>query len=222
MGRVYRNRALDHERVNVFVYSGGNDYPSGISFKEKYSVVDSSIFEISKNALQEYMQPIILTEELKMELIERNYTTSCLKESTYYKEVLEFLRILKSIQEYEDLDPRITNLREIFNETIIPYCVYQDNQEKIDNIIQNYNETLRKKATNEIKEERAKLRDELYGFTVDIPQYRAKNAKSLNREEKVLRIGSYTSIRVIDFEYTSEAGLKYSTDKKLFSDSQFM
>lgn len=222
MGRVYRNRILDHERVNVFVYDGGNDYPSGISFKEKYSVVDSSIFEISKNALQEYRQPMVFTEELKMELIKNNYTTACLKESKYYKEVLEFLRILKSIQEYEDLDPRITNLREIFNEMIIPYSVYQDNQEEIDHLLLSYNKTLRKKTTNEIKEERVKLRDELYGFTVDIPQYRAKNAKLLNREEKVLRIGSYTSIRVIDFEYTSEVGLKYSTDKKLFSDSQFM
>lgn len=222
MGRVYRNRVLDHERVNVFVYSGGNDYPSGISFKEKYSVVDSSIFEISKKALQKYTQPTIFTEELKMDLIENTYTTECLKESSYYKEILEFLGILKSIQEYEELDSRITELREIFNETIIPYCVYQDNQEKIDLILQNYNETLRKKATNEIREERAKLRDELYGFTVDIPQYRAANGKALNREEKSLIIGNYTSIKIMDYKYDSEVGLQYSNDKKLFSDSQFL
>ncbi|WP_445492470.1 CRISPR-associated helicase Cas3' [Niallia sp. 03133] len=221
MGRVYRNRVLDHKRVNVFVYDGGNDYTSGISFQEKYSVVDTSIFEISKKALQKYRVPIIFTEELKMKLIESNYTTLHLKESSYYKEICEFLKILRSIREYEDLDPRITNLREIFNETIIPYFVYQNNQEEIDSVLFSYNKTLRKKATNEVKANRAKLRDELYGFTVDIPQYRVAIAKSLNRVEKLLNIGNYTSIKIVDYEYDQQMGLKYTNDMKLFSDSQF-
>ncbi|MFT8323294.1 MAG: CRISPR-associated helicase Cas3', partial [Bacillus sp. (in: firmicutes)] len=61
MGRVYRNRVLNHKRVNVFVYDGGNDYTSGISFQEKYSIVDTSIFEISKKALEKYREPIVFT-----------------------------------------------------------------------------------------------------------------------------------------------------------------
>lgn len=223
MGRVYRNRILDHERVNVVVYDGGNDYPSGISYRDKYSVVDSSIFEISKQALQEYNSPIICTEELKMELIEKNYTTQRLEKSTYYNDVKEFLDILTSIEEYdEELDPRITDLREIFNETIIPYSVYQENQNTIEDLVAKYSKTLRIKATNAIREERAKLRDELYEFTVDIPQFRVANAKKLNREEQFLKIGSYESIKVIDYEYDSTVGLKYPNDKKLFSNSQIL
>lgn len=223
MGRVYRNRMLDHDRVNVVVYDGGDDYPSGISYRDKYSVVDSSIFEISKQALQEYNSPIICTEELKMELIEKNYTTQRLERSNYYKEVKEFLDILASIEEYdEDLDPRITDLREIFNETIIPYSVYQENQDTIEDLVAKYSKTLGIKATNAIREERAKLRDKLYEFTVDIPQYRVTNARKLNREEQFLKIGSYESIKVIDYEYDSTFGLKYSNDKKLFSNSQIL
>ncbi|MFT8320260.1 MAG: hypothetical protein ABF649_05080, partial [Bacillus sp. (in: firmicutes)] len=167
------------------------------------------------------IEPIVFTEELKMKLIENNYTTLHLKGSSYYKEICEFLKILKSIREYEDLDSRITNLREIFNETIIPYSVYQNNQEEIDSLLSCYNKTLRKKATDESKADRATLREKLYGFTVDLPQYRVAIANSLNRVEKLLKIGNYASIKIVDYEYDQHRGLKYTNDMKLFSDSQF-
>lgn len=153
----------------------------------------------------------------------KNYTTQRLERSNYYKEVKEFLNILASIEEYdEDLDPRITDLRDIFNETIIPYSVYQENKDTIEDLVAKYSKTLGIKATNAIREERAILRDKLYEFTVDIPQYRVTNARKLNREEQFLKIGSYESIKVIDYEYDSTFGLKYSNDKKLFSNSQIL
>nr|WP_307906084.1 CRISPR-associated helicase Cas3' [Clostridium botulinum] len=71
MGRVYRNRELINEDINIFVYTGKNSYPSGISKSDK-SIIDNDIFNLSKQALIEYMgnsDSKTIDEKDKMQLV---------------------------------------------------------------------------------------------------------------------------------------------------------
>lgn len=222
MGRVYRNRLLNHERVNVFVYTGGEEYTSGISFDDRYSVIDKSIFEISKEALSKIDQPIVFTEKMKMDMIASFYTTEKLKESTYYNDVDEFLSLLENLQEYEELDEKIKNLRDIFNVTIIPSIVYKENRELIDSLVDEYKRTLKNKKNDRARVNRAKIKDELLGYTVDIPIFRVLNARNLNRFEQQLSLGDYTSISVVDYPYDCEIGLSYTKELKTFDEGQIL
>lgn len=224
MGRVYRNRQLDHDRVNVYVFNGGADYTSGIRSDTNKSVIDLSIFKHSKDALSNYTKPTVFTEQMKIALIEQVYTTEKLKESDYYKELEEYLKILRNLEEYqENLDDRIKNLRNIFNETVIPYEVYSENQKVIQRIIDDYSSTLHKKTDDRIRKLRIRLRDELDAFTVDIPKYRFKNAKSLGREVLTLKLGNFMHIPIVDYPYDSQIGLSYANEPKSFDEkNQFI
>lgn len=223
MGRVYRNRELDHDRVNVYVFDGGDEYTSGIRSDTSKSVIDRSIFELSKEALSEYVQPTVYTEQMKVDCINQVYTTENLIESDYFREMMNYMNILEDHEEYKDLDGRIKNLREIFNETIIPHSVYKENQSVIQNIVDQYNATLLKKTDDEVRMLRIRLRDELYAFTVDIPKYRFLNAQKKDRYELTVAIGDYIRIPVIAYPYNSEMGLTYTNDPKPFDpDDQIM
>ncbi len=222
MGRVYRNRFLDHGRINVYVYSGGDGYPTGISSQNSRSIIDKSIFDISKKVLKQFNVPTIFTEEMKMDLIEENYTTKKLKNSLYYRDVQNYLHLLKNIVEYEELDEKLTDLRDIFNETIIPQFVYKENENDINRLISNYKGTFKNKDREEARISRGKLRDELLGYTVDIPKYQVEIAKKLNRHEKVIWLGNSIAIPVVDYSYNDEKGLQYTNEKKLFDSGQFL
>ncbi len=219
MGRVYRGRALDHDRVNVYVYSGGDEYPSGISSDR--SIIDKCIFDLSKEELLNYQEPKIFTEEMKMDMIENVYSTEKLEESDYYKEVKAYLGLLKNIIEYEPLNDKIMDLRGIFNETIIPKTVYKENMVEINDLIDQYKASFKVEDREKARKLRVKLRDKFYGFTVDIPRYRVSKARYLNRYEQSLLLGDYTSIPIIDYEYDSEIGLRYTNELKKFDLDQF-
>lgn len=221
MGRVYRGRSLDHDRVNIYVFLGGDDYPSGINEIDDKSIIDKSIFNFSKQSLMSYSEPIIFTEEMKMDLIETTYTTESLQDSTYYQEIKSFLDLLNNIVEYDQLDDRITDLREIFNQTVIPKSEYKKNEDIINGIINDYKNSFNIKNREAARIARGKLRDKLLGFTVDIPQYRVKMAKNLNRDEGQIGLGSHLFIPVIDYKYDRTIGLQYTNEKKLFDADQF-
>lgn len=221
MGRVYRNRSLNHEKTNIYVFNGGNDFPSGVHSIDNKSIIDKEIFNLSKNALNQFKEPIIITEEMKMELINNTYTTANLQESTYYQEVESYLHILDRIVEYEDIDSKLSDLRGIFNETVIPHSIYKENKEDINTIISDYKSSFKIKEREEGRKQRGKLRDHFLSYTVDIPKYRVETAKKLNRFETVLRLGDYLSFPVIDYDYDCEKGLQYTNEEKLFDEDQF-
>ncbi|MGM9987593.1 MAG: CRISPR-associated helicase Cas3' [Bacillaceae bacterium] len=220
MGRVYRNRSLDHERINIYVYNGGKDYTSGISSDNK-SVIDKDIFCLSKEALSPYTEPTIFTENIKMKLIEENYTTAKLEKTSYYLDIKRYLQLLDNIIEYEEIDSTLRNLRDIFNETIIPKSVYIENENEISDLLQEYNRTFKNNDCEQSRIDRGKLKDQLYGFTVDIPKYRIKLANQLNRFERNINLSHFISIPVIDYPYDHTKGLHYTSEEKLFDEDQF-
>jgi CRISPR-associated endonuclease/helicase Cas3 len=234
MGRVFRNRELTDERVNVYVYTGGEKNPSGVSAIKNRSVIDQGIFDLSKETLltlaNENPGPILFSEEMKMDLIARTYTTVKLKETSYYRDIRSYLRLLEDIVEYEELDDKIIDLREIFNIAVIPYDVYEDNKEKIAKWIDEYQETFHLDKNNnskaertKAKEERIKIRDQIRGLTVDIPRYRYKHARKINRYVKMLRLGKYYEWPIVDYQYNSKLGLTFTNEPGSFRpDDQFL
>lgn len=89
MGRVYRNRNLVNEDINIFVYTGKDSYPSGISKSER-SIIDKDIFELSKKALINYMEQSeskTIDEKDKMNLVEEVYSVKNLKGGNYFKKL---------------------------------------------------------------------------------------------------------------------------------------
>lgn len=223
MGRVYRNRELDHDRVNVYVFDGGDDYTSGVRSDASKSVIDRSIFELSKEAISKHSRPTVFTEQMKVDSINEVYTSDNLKDCDYFKELEDFLDILEHHEEYKKLSGNITNLREIFNETVIPHAVYKKNEGAIEDIIEQYNATLKEKSDENVRMKRIRLRDELFSFTVDIPKYRFESARKNDRHELTLALGDYIHIPVISYSYSSEMGLTYTNESKSFDpDIQIM
>ncbi|KEI16698.1 CRISPR-associated helicase/endonuclease Cas3 [Clostridium haemolyticum] len=201
MGRVYRNRDLINEDINIFVYTGKNSYPSGISKSDK-SIVDNDIFNLSKQALIEYMGNSdckTIDEKDKMKLVENVYSIENLKGGEYFKKIKNIIDKMEDVLAYE-YNKKNINLRNIESTDIIPFNIYEEYKEDIDKNLdiiktsKNFNEKLL--AKNKIRE-----------LVVSIPTYEleiSKNNACLIRE---IEVSKYSLIPVIDYEYTFEKGL---------------
>ncbi|OOB75235.1 CRISPR-associated protein Cas3 [Clostridium haemolyticum] len=133
MGRVYRNRDLINEDINIFVYTGKNSYPSGISKSDK-SIVDNDIFNLSKQALIEYMGNSdckTIDEKDKMKLVENVYSIENLKGGEYFKKIKNIIDKMEDVLAYE-YNKKNINLRNIESTDIIPFNIYEEYKEDID------------------------------------------------------------------------------------------
>ncbi|WMJ79115.1 CRISPR-associated helicase Cas3' [Clostridium sp. MB40-C1] len=202
MGRVYRNRNLEENYTNIYVYVGKEKLPSGIGSGDK-SIIDKDIFDLSKEALLNYVgeefEEKEIDEKKKMELVEKIYSKENLKDKNYYNKIKTTIKNVINIKEYEFKKKEVT-LRDIENETVIPKSIYEENEEIIEedlNIIEkteNYNEKLL--AKNRIKE-----------FTMSIPKYQYDEASKNGYVEKSIELDKYNNIPIIAFNYSFERGL---------------
>lgn len=191
MGRCYRKREFKGKGYNCFVFNGGDKQCSGVG-----NVIDRKIFELSKEAIKNIDG--IITEQEKLDLIEKIYTTDKLKNTDYYKDIINNINYLKSINEYElskdEVNKRFRNIDTI---PIIPKCVYFDNKERI-------NELITELSISEDKETKIKLRDELFQFTVDINYYMIEK-----KQPQRIAISRYEELLIYDgFTYNGNIGLQ--------------
>ncbi|MFD3448268.1 CRISPR-associated helicase Cas3' [Microbacteriaceae bacterium 4G12] len=205
MGRVYRGRHYNEQVPNVYVFTG-ETLPSGISATSRKSVVDFTIYEKSKDILMKYDNQL-LTESLKMEIIDQIYSREALgKECTYIKEFDATLYQLKNVLPYEEKDK--PTLRDIHNVTIIPSNVYRENEQEIC-------EELHKKLE---LEKRLHLQNTLQEYTVAIPEWAYRLAYQKGYVAGSIEVNKYTEYPIVAFQYTEEIGLIYEIDES----SQFM
>lgn len=206
MGRVYRGRELDKEDANVHVYLG-KEFTSGIG-DSKRSVVDPSIFQLSREAMKRYCN-VILSEEEKMRLVEEVYDPEKLSSmrSNYYRKIRDTVNKFKDIKPYE-LQKGEIPLREIENEVIIPSNVYQKHEETIrhlEEILCNQKSSVVKKiqAKNAIKE-----------YSVVIPTWAFHIAKKEGLVAHYLNLDArkINSIPVVAFQYSEEEGIIFQGD----------
>ncbi|GAA0780579.1 CRISPR-associated helicase Cas3' [Hathewaya limosa] len=203
MGRVYRNRELIKNYTNIYVYTGKNKYPSGISNSDN-SIIDKDIFDLSKNALLKYVDHNCngkeIDEEDKMKLVEHVYSVENLKDKNYFNKIKEVINKTKNVLAYET-DKKNISLRDIQNTDIIPYCIYEEYRNEIEEQLNIVKES---KDFNE----RLLAKNEIRNFMVSIPTYEFEIA---NKNACVLRnieVNKYLQIPLIDYDYTFESGLK--------------
>jgi CRISPR-associated endonuclease/helicase Cas3 len=191
MGRCYRNRIFDGEGYNCFVFNGGEKRCSGVG-----KIIDEKLFEFSKDVLKKVDGKI--TESQKQQMIEAVYSTDKIKDTAYYNDVLENIKYVQSIKEHDLEKKEVKRIfRNINNITMIPLCVYNENKQKIDVLIE-------KIQTEDNKKERRKLIDSINEFTVDVQHYDIKNSLSIR-----LPVSKYFEIQVYDgFEYDIDLGLR--------------
>ncbi|EAE7945831.1 CRISPR-associated helicase Cas3' [Listeria monocytogenes] len=191
MGRCYRNRALDVD-TNVYVFDGGAKVCSGIG-----TFIDKLIFENSKTILNEHAG--VLTEEKKMELVERVYSTEALRGSGFYNDLRKTINYVKAFDSYEldkaDVRRRFRNINSV---SVIPEEVWQDNAEEINS----YFDILRKTSKEISTKEKMIARTNLAEFMVSIPDYLYRKGEGVVRE-----INRYESVIEFKCGYSSDVGV---------------
>jgi CRISPR-associated helicase Cas3/CRISPR-associated HD domain protein len=181
MGRVYRKTGrtiTPDNQPNIIICT---KEPSG-----KGKVYDKEIVDYTLEELEKYDEKI-LTEEIKQEIVSTVFDLKRIEKTNFYKKfdknikLLEYGFIADSRSEAQDI------FRDIMNLSVIPKIIYEQNQEKID--------TLLEKINQKDKLERLKATQELNDFTVSAQFYRVKNIIPL-----------YKEIFLSDISYDNELG----------------
>lgn len=197
MGRCYRKRIFEMNGYNCYVFDGGDKTCSGVG-----KFIDEKIFEFSKEALQTIDGKI--TEAQKLETITGVYNTEKLKDTEYYKNVRKNIKYVQSCTEYE-LDKKDVRerFRNIDNVTIIPLCVYLENQKEIDALVSQI-------LIEDNKIEKRHIMDNLYEFTVNVHHYEVDK-----KQPERINITKYQELLIYDgFEYDKKIGLRTSHKQK--------
>ncbi|MBC2143028.1 CRISPR-associated helicase Cas3' [Listeria innocua] len=191
MGRCYRNRALDVD-TNVYVFDGGAKVCSGVG-----TFIDKLIFENSKTILNEHVG--VLTEEKKMELVERVYSAEALRGSEFYNDLRKTINYVKAFDSYvmDKADVRM-RFRNINSVSVIPEKVWQDNAEEINSCFVALHKTSKEISTKEKMIARTNLAE----FMVSIPDYLYRKGEGVVRE-----INRYESVIEFKCGYSSDVGV---------------
>ena len=200
MGRCYRDRDLDVD-YNCFVYTGGQKGCSGVG-----KFIDKDIFEFSKEAIKDISG--IINEKTKVELVSKLYTTEKLSETQYYKDIIENIKYVKSIECYElDKTEMQKRFRNIDSVTIIPKKVYEENIETINsckNILNKpFDKNMSDKERKSLKIEKIKSRNSIMEFTVSLYGRIVRNAES-----KTLNLNKYEQIPILECDYNNKTGVE--------------
>lgn len=215
MGRCYRKRNLeDQDQPNVYVFDGGAGRTSGISSDER-AVVQHEIFEISKEVLRENGSGL-LTENDKLELINKAYTTDRMRQTEYYDEIDDTLELLLATQDDEISKGEVQNIfRNIQSRDIIPKDVYLTYKYEIDKILILLSSKDREFKVNndtlydakQTKRFKRQLRSELRDYMMSIPEWLYVQC-SRKKQVQVMKINDYERVFVVDGDYKKERGFE--------------
>ena len=209
-GRCNRKGKKSVDEANCFIYLKIEDK----YLKEKgskYGFIDKNIYENSKKGLENYCKVISkdeienfenynelfknyskqINEGDKIKLIEENLSFENLKESPFVEEFenayKKYQRILNSDENSQD----VLKLRDIQSVTVIPYNIYEENEENIKELIKKIEDK------NLSLEERQKAKTDLLKKTLSIQYYQLSeyfkildskeyNSNSINKFEKII------------------------------------
>ena len=209
-GRCNRKGKKSVDEANCFIYLKIEDK----YLKEKgskYGFIDKDIYENSKKGLENYCKVISkdeienfedynelfknyskqINEGDKIKLIEENLSFENLKESNFVDEFEKtyekYQRILNSDENSQD----DLKLRDIQSVTVIPYNIYEENEENIKELIKKIEDK------NLSLEERQKAKTDLLKKTLSIQYYQLSeyfkildskeyNSNSINKFEKII------------------------------------
>jgi CRISPR-associated endonuclease/helicase Cas3 len=207
-GRCYRKREFLKDGYNCFVYTGGTSPCSGIRNSTK-SIIDYDIFSLSREALEGIDGEI--SESQKLELIDKIYSTEKLKNTEYYKKILTTMDYLNSINAYELSKKEVKKIfRDINSVSVIPKPIYDKFYDEINKLEQEINRKVEENEDyNQRKIERYKLIDKLKSYSASISWGEANK----RLEDKIINIGSFEQLLVLDCDYTEDVGIILKKEK---------
>ncbi|MFA9378765.1 MAG: CRISPR-associated helicase Cas3' [Lachnotalea sp.] len=211
MGRCYRKRQYIGNSYNCYVYVG-DEYPcSGIRDSEN-SIIDIQIFQFSKEALLEGKVNGFLTEEVKLNLVNQVYSTDKIRSTKYNIRLEDTLNYVKTIDPGELNKHEVTKrFRNILNVNVIPQPIYDQNIDIIERSIIEINRELKKGENYQTrKKERYQLLDLIRSFTVSVS---FRETKSYHSHSKVIKLGKFEEIIILDCNYSYERGIILQKNK---------
>ena len=225
-GRCNRKGKKSVDEANCFIYLKIEDK----YLKEKgskYGFIDKDIYENSKKGLENYCKVISkdeiensqdysellknyskkITEGDKIKLIEENLSFENLKESNFVDEFEKtyekYQRILNSDENSQD----DLKLRDIQSVTVIPYNIYEENEENIKELIKKIEDK------NLGLEERQKAKTDLLKKTLSIQYYQLSKyigeilkGKADANKYKSESINKFEKITIMEADYNKELG----------------
>ena len=227
-GRCNRKGKKSVDETNCFIYLKIEDK----YLKEKdsrYGFIDKDIYENSKKGLENYCKVVSKNEldnsedynELfknyskqinegdKIKLIEENLSFENLKDSPFVNEFEKaydkYQRVLNSDKNSQD----DLKLRDIQSVTVIPYNIYEENEENIKEFIKKI------KDTNLSLEERQKAKTDLLKKTLSIQYYQLSKyigeilkGKADANKYKSESINKFEKITIMEADYNKELGFR--------------
>ena len=241
-GRCNRKGKKSVDEANCFIY---------LKIEDKYlkedggksGFIDKDIYENSKKGLENYCKVISkdeienfedynelfknyskqINEGEKIKLIEENLSFENLKESPFFKEFesayKKYERILNSDENAQD----DLKLRDIQSVTVIPYNIYEKNEENIKELIKKIED---KKLS---LEERQQAKTELLKKTLSIQYYQLSKyiseilkGKADTNKYKSESINKFEKITVMEADYDKELGFRAKDFKDGVSTYEFI
>ena len=227
-GRCNRKGKKSINEANCFIYLKIEDK----YLKEKdsrYGFIDKDIYENSKKGLENYCKVVSkneldnskdynelfkyfskkITEGEKITLIEENLSFENLKDSPFVDEFEKaydkYQRVLNSDKNSQDA----LKLRDIQSVTVIPYNIYEENEENIKELIKKIEDA------NLGLEERQKAKTELLKKTLSIQYYQLTKyiseilkGKADANKYKSESINKFEKITIMEADYDKELGFR--------------
>ena len=220
MGRCNRKGVKNLDKYNCFVYCAGEEVKRG-----QKGFLDPIFYEQSRKALQEVDG--LLSEEKKMDLINRYFTMEQVKDSSFmkkYREVYNQLMELR-IGDFEEGE----QLRSIFNQDIIPKLLFDENREFIleqQDRLRKIEKQLRKSKGEErvqYLKERLNCQQNLKEFVVSIPKYEYQNyMEKIWERFGYVGISKYEKIPIMDCYYDEKGYYPLNYKERTIEDEMMM
>ena len=227
-GRCNRKGKKSVDETNCFIYLKIEDK----YLKEKdsrYGFIDKDIYENSKKGLENYCKVVSkneldnsenynelfkyfskkITEGEKIALIEENLSFENLKDSPFVKEFKEAYKNYQGILNSDKNSQDALKLRDIQSVTVIPYNIYEENEELIKELIKKIEDA------NLGLEERQKAKTELLKKTLSIQYYQLTKyiseilkGKADANKYKSESINKFEKITIMEADYDKELGFR--------------
>lgn len=191
LGRVNRKGVKEIPKYNAYVYT---EIDSNLFINGERGFIDRDIFNLSKEALSEVDG--LISEEDKYNLIEKYLTFENVKNSSFnleFKRTKEYMEnIWRGKFTKKEMEKKFRN---IISYKAIPLTIYNENREKIEDLLKNFN--------NEIGEKKEEAKREINSYTISIGIYEKGVPEYVIRLEK-------EEILIVDGSYSYEKGFERS------------
>lgn len=197
MGRVFRSEGRyisQNDESNIVI---ATETPS-----DKYHIYNKDVVLLTKEALKSFDNKI-LTDSDKTDLMNKVYGDKE-KISKFYEKFKKSYELLKDGFETDKHGEAQKLFRDICNMTVIPYSVYEKNQNLIENAV---NQLSNKENT---LEERLKTLKTLNDFTVSLPIYKVK-------PNQCIRLDSKRGIFTAYMDYDKNIGIIFNNKTESYS-----